>query len=175
MKLIRPFNPILGLLSMQYCSAVPREAVEKYGKEFRGHPVGTGPFQIKSWEENQTLILLKNPHYYEYDSAGRQLPYLDAVKIAFNDEAATEFLQFVQGQLDFVNKKAESETGEDSGTDELPKPETADEQAGDSEADKGKGKSVSVAAAISVNYQRATSEANIAIARCCGLPGPPEP
>ena len=103
LRLLRPFNPILGLLSMQYCSAVPHEAVEKYGKDFRSHPVGTGPFQFKSWEENQTLILAKNENYYERDSAGKKLPYLDAVKITFNDEAATEFLQFVQGQLDFVN------------------------------------------------------------------------
>jgi oligopeptide transport system substrate-binding protein len=103
LKLIRPFNPILGLLSMQYCSAVPREAAERYGKEFRSHPVGTGPFAFRSWEENQTLILIKNERYYEHDSAGKKLPYLDALKITFNDEAATEFLQFVQGELDFVN------------------------------------------------------------------------
>ncbi|HVU97882.1 MAG TPA: ABC transporter substrate-binding protein [Puia sp.] len=103
LRLLRPFNPILGLLSMQYCSAVPHEAVEKYGKDFRSHPVGTGPFRFKSWEENQTLLLVKNEKYYEQDSAGQRLPYLDAVKITFNDEAATEFLQFVQGQLDFVN------------------------------------------------------------------------
>jgi len=103
LRLLRPFNPILGLLSMQYCSAVPHEAVEKYGKDFRSHPVGTGPFRFRSWEENQTLIFVKNENYYERDSAGQRLPYLDAVKITFNDEAATEFLQFVQGQLDFVN------------------------------------------------------------------------
>ncbi len=104
LRLSRPFNPILGLLSMEYCSAVPREVVERYGKDFRSHPVGTGPFRLKSWEEGQDLILLKNAHYYEHDSAGRQLPYLDAVKVSFNDEKATEFLQFQQGQLDFINE-----------------------------------------------------------------------
>src|ERR1051325_1657823 len=45
LKLIRPYNPILGILSMQYCSVVVREAVSKYGNDFRRHPVGTGPFQ----------------------------------------------------------------------------------------------------------------------------------
>lgn len=104
LRLIRPFNPILGILTMPYCSAVPHEAVERYGKEFRAHPVGTGPFRFKSWEEGETLILLKNDHYYERDSAGRPLPYLDAVKIEFNDEKATEFLEFRQGQLDFINE-----------------------------------------------------------------------
>jgi oligopeptide transport system substrate-binding protein len=104
LRLVRPFNPIMGLLSMEYCSAVPREVVEKYGKEFRAHPCGTGPFRFKSWEEGQTLILLKNDHYYEHDSSGRVLPLLDAVKVTFNDEKATEFLQFRQGELDFINE-----------------------------------------------------------------------
>jgi peptide/nickel transport system substrate-binding protein len=58
--LLSPFHPILGLLSMQYCSIVPHEVVEKYGKNFRSHPCGTGPFQFKSWEEGQDLILIKN-------------------------------------------------------------------------------------------------------------------
>ncbi len=104
LRLLRPFNPILGLLSMEYCSAVPHEVVERYGKDFRAHPCGTGPFRFKSWEEGQALILLKNDHFYEHDSAGRALPYLDALKITFNDEKATEFLQFRQGELDFINE-----------------------------------------------------------------------
>ncbi len=104
LRLLRPFNPILGLLSMEYCSAIPHEAVDKYGKDFRAHPCGTGPFRFKSWEEGQALILLKNDHYYEHDSAGHALPYLDALKITFNDEKATEFLQFREGELDFINE-----------------------------------------------------------------------
>lgn len=104
LKLLSPFNPILGLLSMEYCSVVPREVVWHYGKDFRNHPCGTGPFRFKSWEEGQNLILLKNLHYFEKDSAGRPLPYLDAVKITLFDEKATEFLLFRQGQLDFINE-----------------------------------------------------------------------
>ena len=104
LKLIRPFNPILEILSMQYCSIIPREVVEKYGKDFRSHPCGTGPFQFKSWEEGQALIMLKNEHYFEKDSTGGRLPYLDAIKISFYDAKATEFLLFQQGQLDFINE-----------------------------------------------------------------------
>ena len=77
LRLLRPFTPVLGLLSMQYCSIVPHEVVEKYGKDFRGHPCGTGPFQFKSWEEGQALVMLKNENYFEKDSTGRRLPYLD--------------------------------------------------------------------------------------------------
>jgi oligopeptide transport system substrate-binding protein len=103
LKLIRPFHPIMGILSMQYCSIVPKEVVEKYGKDFRRRPCGTGPFQLRSWDEGEAMILLKNPHYWEHDSSGRSLPYLDAVKISFFDNKATEFLQFRQGGLSFIN------------------------------------------------------------------------
>jgi oligopeptide transport system substrate-binding protein len=103
LTLLRPFRPILGALSMAYCSIVPREAVTGYGKEFRRHPVGTGPFSMESWDEGQALILVRNRRYFERDSAGHPLPYLDAVKISFLDSKATEFLQFLQGGLDMVN------------------------------------------------------------------------
>ena len=103
LKLRQPFQPILGVLSMQYCSIVPKEAVEKYGMDFRRHPVGTGPFELVAWDEGQALILKKNPHYFEKDSTGNFLPYLDGIKITFNENKATEFLEFSQGRLDFIN------------------------------------------------------------------------
>jgi peptide/nickel transport system substrate-binding protein len=103
LKLLRPYNPILGILSMQYCSVVPQEAVEKYGSDFRRHAVGTGPFQFVAWEEGQALVMKKNPNYFETDSTGKRLPYLDGVKVSFYDSKATEFLLFRQKKLDFIN------------------------------------------------------------------------
>jgi len=101
--LSQPFNPILGLLSMQYCSIVPKEVVKKYGKDFRNHPCGTGPFKMIAWEEGQAMVMVKNEHYFEKDSTGQPLPYLDGIKISFYDSRATEFLLFQQGQEDFIN------------------------------------------------------------------------
>ncbi len=103
LKLLRPYNPIMGIISMQYCSVVPEEAVEKYGTDFRRHPVGTGPFRFVDWEEGQALIFAKNEKYFETDSSGKRLPYLDGIKVSFYDSKATEFLLFRQKQLDFIN------------------------------------------------------------------------
>ena len=103
LTLYRPFHPVLGILSMQYCSIVPHEAVEKYGKDFRNHPCGTGPFRFFFWDEGQALVLHRNPAYFEKDSTGRRLPYLDAVQVSFLESKASEFLLFRQGQLDFMN------------------------------------------------------------------------
>lgn len=103
LNLLQPFQPILGILSMQYCSIIPQEAVHKYGNDFRRHPVGTGPFAFVAWDEGQSLILKKNMHYFEKDSSGQALPYLDGIKVDFFDSKATEFLEFQQGRLDFIN------------------------------------------------------------------------
>ena len=103
LQLLSPFNPILGLLSMQYCSVVPKEIVMKYGKDFGRNPCGTGPFQFKAWEEGQALVLSRNSNYFEKDSAGKRLPYLDGIKISFFDNKATEFLLFQQGELHYMN------------------------------------------------------------------------
>ncbi len=103
LKLQKPFQPIIGILSMQYCSIVPHEALEKYRTDFRRHPVGTGPYAYVAWEEGQAMILKKNKNYFEKDATGKQLPYLDGVKINFYDSKATEFLEFQQNRLDFIN------------------------------------------------------------------------
>ena len=101
-QLNKPFPPFLGLLSMKYCSVVPKEIVSFYGKEFRSNPIGTGPFKFKLWVENTKLVLRKNNNYFEKDAKGNQLPYLEAVAITFLPDKQSEFLQFVQGNLDFM-------------------------------------------------------------------------
>ncbi|MBL7825184.1 MAG: ABC transporter substrate-binding protein [Saprospiraceae bacterium] len=101
LHLARPFQPMLQILTMQYASVVPREACEYYGRDFRRHPVGTGPFRFKIWAENQALVLLKNENYFERDSNNIRLPYLDAVKTTFITERKTAFLEFKKGNLDY--------------------------------------------------------------------------
>ena len=101
--LTQPFSPFLSLLGMVYCSVVPHEVVEHYGPDFRQHPCGTGPFYLQLWKENVKLVMRRNPHYFECDSAGHRLPYLDAVAVTFIVDKQTSFLEFVKGNLDFMN------------------------------------------------------------------------
>lgn len=102
-KLKNPFPAFLGLLSMQYCSVIPKEIVAFYQDDFRNNPVGTGPFQFKLWKEGEKLVLRKNPNYFEKDSIGNPLPYLEAVSITFINDKQSEFLEFLKGNLDFIN------------------------------------------------------------------------
>jgi oligopeptide transport system substrate-binding protein len=96
------FPPFPGLLTMQYCSVIPKEAVEYFGNDFRRHPVGTGPFRFGMWKEGVKLVLLKNPSYFETEN-GLPLPYLDAIAITFIVDKHTAFLEFIKGKLDFMS------------------------------------------------------------------------
>jgi len=99
----QPFAPFISMLTAQYCSVVPHEVVDFYGKDFRSHPVGTGPFRFKYWKEGEILVLLKNPKYWEKDNKGKQLPYLDAIRATFIDDKQTAFMEFIKKNLDFFN------------------------------------------------------------------------
>ncbi len=96
------YPPFLGLLTMPYCSVVPKEIVENYGKDFRSNPCGTGPFQFSYWKEGVKLILLKNENYFEFDGNNR-LPFLDALEISFLSDKQSAFIEFLKGRLDFLS------------------------------------------------------------------------
>ena len=102
-RLREPFSPILSLLATPYCSVVPHEVVDYYGTDFSNHPIGTGPFRFQYWKEGVKLVLRRNPDYFERDTDGTPLPYLDAVAITFIIDKQTAFLEFVKGNLDFMN------------------------------------------------------------------------
>jgi oligopeptide transport system substrate-binding protein len=102
LKLSKPFLPMLGILTMQYCSIIPHEAVEKYGPDFRSHPVGTGPFRLKIWREGAAMILVRNEKYFEWEG-GERLPHIKGVRVSFINNKKTEFVAFMQGKLDFMS------------------------------------------------------------------------
>ena len=99
-ELKTPFPAFLSLLSMQYCSVVPKEAIEN--GNFDKHPIGTGPFKFQIWKDGVKLVFRKNPNYFEKEGE-EQLPFLDAVAITFIKDKQAAFLQFIQGKLDFIS------------------------------------------------------------------------
>jgi len=101
-KLKSNFPAFLGILSMKYCSIIPEE-VKSGDIDFRSNPIGTGPFKFKRWIPQEKLVFRKNEQYFEKDSLGQQLPYLEAVAITFLPDKQSEFMQFIQGNLDFMS------------------------------------------------------------------------
>ena len=102
-RLKEPFSPFLGILTMPYASVVAKEVVEHYKQDYRKNPIGTGPFRFKMWKEGVKLVMLKNEDYFEKDSLGNSLPYLDAVAITFIIDKQSVFLEFVKGNIDFIS------------------------------------------------------------------------
>lgn len=107
-KLIKEFKPFLGILSMKYCSVVPSEIVENFGDEFGQNPIGTGPFLFKKWDQNIKLVLRKNDEYFEKDSTGKKLPYLEGISISLIPDKKSEFMEFIAGRLDMVSSPENS-------------------------------------------------------------------
>ena len=100
--------------------AMAHEVVAHYGDRIAEHPVGTGPFVLKSWRRSSRIVLERNPGYREryYDAQpaaddaegqailarlkGRRLPMLDRVEVAITEEAQPRWLSFLAGEQDFV-------------------------------------------------------------------------
>jgi peptide/nickel transport system substrate-binding protein len=53
---------------------VSPDAVKKYGKDFAMNPVGTGPFKFNKYTRGSSVVLDKNPNYWQ-----QGLPKLDQV------------------------------------------------------------------------------------------------
>ena len=105
--------------------AVAREVVEKYQDESHrvmDHPVGTGPYRLKSWTRGQRIVLEANPDFRNEtypppgrdpgDAAiaagltGRRLPLTGTIDIAIIEEAQPRLLAFDRGALDHVSVPA---------------------------------------------------------------------
>lgn len=99
LELTHAFSPFLGILAMPYCFIVPKEINTN---EFRNHPIGTGPFAFRKWEEEVSVLLGRNTLYYRFEGAKR-LPFLDGVLIDNVKNKQTAFMKFVQGEYDFFN------------------------------------------------------------------------
>jgi peptide/nickel transport system substrate-binding protein len=72
---------------------------KQWGKEdVRLHPVGTGPFKLARWEQNQIIVLEKNPHYFKPG-----LPYLDRLDLRIMKEGVTRATALRTDEVDFAN------------------------------------------------------------------------
>ncbi len=81
-----PYPQILWVLTMPYACAVPREAVEYYGREFVNHPVGSGPFVLKSWRRNYRVEYERNS---KWGGTGRMERYPQASVLETNRSASS--------------------------------------------------------------------------------------
>lgn len=88
-----PNAAFLGNLTMSPSSIIPKEAVD----QLKSNPIGTGPFKLSEWVQDDHLTLVKNPDYFI-----KGQPYLDKIVIKFITEETTRVAQIRAGNLDLA-------------------------------------------------------------------------
>jgi peptide/nickel transport system substrate-binding protein len=63
-KFKQPSAPFLNSLAMVWNGLVSPAAAAKWGKDYRNHPVGSGPFIFHEWRQRDQVILDANPEYW---------------------------------------------------------------------------------------------------------------
>jgi ABC-type transport system substrate-binding protein len=117
-RLTRPYPQLLYVLAMEYTAAVPRECAEYHGATFASHPVGTGPFRLRSWVRGSKLVFERNRTYRDaryptrasdelrarglLAAAGQRIPFLDGLVLHEFEADEPMWLQFRAGDLDIV-------------------------------------------------------------------------
>jgi peptide/nickel transport system substrate-binding protein len=65
--------------------------------QMRTHPIGTGPFMFSEFKQNESIKLVRNPHYWK---PGK--PYLDGIEYTIVPDPSTAMLAFVAGRFDLT-------------------------------------------------------------------------
>ena len=92
-----PDLSFLNAVTMDFCDVVPKEWVEKWGKQFNRHPLGTGPFVFQKWTPGREIVLTRNPDYWEEGK-----PYLDGVDYQLSFNPPTALLKLERGEVDVL-------------------------------------------------------------------------
>lgn len=100
-KLTQPYNNFKQLLTHPSLGILSKTSWVYYGKTLRDHPVGSGPFYIKSSSSTE-IQLAKNKDYWMRDKFGNQLPYLDEVHVLTNTQLTEEYPLFSKEKVDLL-------------------------------------------------------------------------
>jgi ABC-type transport system substrate-binding protein len=109
------------IMAMPALSAVTREVIETYADDTNAHPVGTGPYLLKSWTRKAKIVVEANPDYREViwdftgsddprDKAaitamqGKRIPQIGRVEISVIEEEQSRWLAFQRGEIDYIDR-----------------------------------------------------------------------
>ncbi|WP_206922150.1 ABC transporter substrate-binding protein [Alicyclobacillus suci] len=97
--LTKPEPFFLNILAMHFFVGIDPTWIQKVGDADFGlnKPMGTGAFEMKSNNHN-TVVLTKNPHYFQKDASGNQLPYLNQITFTYNNNEQLEAMRFERGE-----------------------------------------------------------------------------
>ncbi|MFT4044480.1 MAG: ABC transporter substrate-binding protein [Gordonia sp. (in: high G+C Gram-positive bacteria)] len=99
--LSKPDPVFLSILAQPQSAIVSPTAVQKYGKDFDSHPVGTGPFSFVSATADTDVVLTANKDYF------RGAPKLGGIVFRIIPDASTRRLELESGGVDIVHQQGQ--------------------------------------------------------------------
>jgi peptide/nickel transport system substrate-binding protein len=97
LKFPQPNLPALSAPATANNSIQSPKAIQTMGAAYNRHPVGTGPFRLKSWQSGDRIVLERNPDYWD---KGR--PYLDEVVVRPMPDNTARFASLEAGETDII-------------------------------------------------------------------------
>jgi peptide/nickel transport system substrate-binding protein len=67
-------------------------------------PASAGPFFVAENHPGDYLRLSRNPNYWKRDSSGKQLPYIDTIRIDIQHNRDIEQTRFLRGEFHILNR-----------------------------------------------------------------------
>ncbi|HEX2712737.1 MAG TPA: ABC transporter substrate-binding protein, partial [Candidatus Acidoferrales bacterium] len=64
---------------------------------------GLGPFYVAEHKAGSYILLRRNPYYWKRDAEGKQLPYLDSIRLDIQQNRDVELLRFRRGEVHLIN------------------------------------------------------------------------
>jgi peptide/nickel transport system substrate-binding protein len=62
-----------------------------------------GPFFVSEHKAGAYLLLKRNPYYWKRDAVGKQLPYLDSIRLDIEENAEIEAMRYKRGEIHLIN------------------------------------------------------------------------
>jgi len=97
-----PFAPLLSFLTTVWM--LSPTAVKKYGNDFGNHPVGSGPFQFKSWVKGDRITLTRFDGFKGFHPMFKHKgpPYLDGIQYRAMPEEQARLAALQTGEVNIA-------------------------------------------------------------------------
>ncbi len=96
--LTQPDVTFLYALTQPFMAPVPKEEVEKFGKDFQAHVVGNGPYKLTSYDPGGQTMLFDRHTGYHWPG----LPYVDQVEYRWGVDPGVQILELSKGEADVL-------------------------------------------------------------------------
>ena len=93
----QPAGYFPGIAGMWINRPVPQKVIEEFGEKWTepGNIWTNGPYMLETWEHESSLVVVKNPYYY--DAKNVQIAKVNCVMVV---EASTAFAMYENDELD---------------------------------------------------------------------------